>query len=433
MIKSGFFVAIDLGTSKITGVVARKNEDNVISVLACETTASKNCIRRGLVYNIEKTSANVRIVINKLENKLGKKIAKVYVSVAGQSLHSITHRVNKQLSSSGIVSESDIEQMRKEAREFRPDMSRLYEIADVEYIIDGKPEPQPVGVATTELKGNYQMVVGRPNMVANIKKSIEEKAGLEIAGYVIGPLASANITLNENEKELGCVFIDFGAGTSSLSIYKDGKLRHMVVIPFGGATITKDICELNFTEDDAETYKTDFGKAFEDEGTTTSRSSIMKSGGSDTDLPDLNHVIEMRLQEIVVNIEHQIKLSGYDGKLGAGIVITGGASKLTNLNLYLEDKLEMPVRKASAQKAYINNFPELANDPALTQALGLLLYASVNCEKEVVEQPKSEVEVPPVREPVKATPKTPKRGLRDRFGDLFGSIGTMFEDDEDDN
>lgn len=432
MIESGFIAAIDLGTSKITGVVARKNEDNVISVMGCETTRSQNCIRRGLVYNIEKTGANVRKVISKLENKLGKKIAKVYVSVAGQSLHTITHTVYKQLSSSGIVTDSVILQMHKEANAFKPDMSKLYDIADVEYIINGKAESQPVGVATTEIEGNYQMIVGRPNISTNIKKSIEEKAGLEIAGYVIGPLASANITLSDNDKELGCAFVDFGAGTSSLLIYKDGKLRHMAVIPFGGDTITKDICELNFTEEDAETYKTDFGKAYEVKDTNTSRSSGNKSSGIETDLPDLNHVIEMRIEEIVVNIEQQIKLSGYEGRLGAGMVITGGGSKLVNLNLYLENKLEMPVRKASAQKAYINNFPELANNPSLTQALGLLLYASVNCEKEVVEEPEKIVKKP-VKETVEPTPKTPKRGFRDRFGDLFGSIGTMFEDEEEDN
>ena len=424
MIESGFFVAIDLGTSKIIGVVARKNKDNVISVLASETTPSENCIRRGLVYNIEKTSANVRIIINKLENKLGRKIAKVYVSMAGQSLHTITHKVNKQLLSSGFVSDNVIMQMRKEADKFTPDMSKLYNVADIEYIINGKAESQPVGVAATEIEGHYQMIVGRPNMLANIKKSIEEKAGLEIAGYIIGPLASANITLNENEKELGCAFVDFGAGTTSLSIYKGGKLRHMAVIPFGGDIITKDICELNFTEEDAERYKTDIGKAYEVKDAKTPSSRARKSGNPEADLPDVDYVIEMRVQEIVINIENQIKLSGYEGKLGAGMIITGGASNLTNLNLYLEDKLEMPVRKASAHKAYINNFPELANDPSFTQALGLLLYSSENCEKEVVEKLKTDAD----EEPVTVTPKpTTKRGIIDRFGGLFA---TMFEDDD---
>ena len=428
MIKSGFFVAIDLGTSKITGVVARKNKDNVISVLASETTPSNGCIRRGLVYNIEKTGANVRIIISKLENKLGSKIAKVYVSMAGQSLHTITHKVNKQLLSTGIVSDNVIMEMREEADRFAPDMKRVYDIAEVEYVINGKAESHPSGIAAKAIEGHYQMIVGRPNILANIKKSIEEKAGLEIAGYVIGPLASANIALNENEKELGCVFVDFGAGTSSLSIYKGGRLRHMVVIPFGGDTITKDLCELNFTEEDAERYKTDIGKAYEVKEEKTSKFKINKSKTPETDLPEADYVIEMRIQEIVDNIENQINTSGYEGKLGAGMVITGGGSNLANLNLYLEDRLEMPVKTASALKTYVNNFPELANDPSYTQALGLLLYASENCENKVIKQSAPEPEDKEVdNEPVRE-PKMPKRGLRDKFGDLFAS---MFEEDGD--
>ncbi|NLA63535.1 MAG: cell division protein FtsA [Bacteroidales bacterium] len=439
MIESGFIAAIDLGTSKITGVVARKNEDNIISVLAHETTQSKKCIRRGLVYNIEDTGANVRKVISKLENKLGKKIAKVYVSIAGQSLHTITHKVTKQLSSSGLVTESVIEQMRIEAEKFRPDMSRLYGIADVEYIVNGKAEHQPVGVATSEIEGNYQMIVGRPNIITNIDKSIIDKANLEIAGYVVGPLASARIALNENEKELGCAFIDFGAGTSSLSIYKGGKLRYMVVIPFGGATITQDICELNFIESEAEMYKIKFGKTHETQDIGFFNSFASKPN---IDIPSLNQVIEMRIQEIVVNIEQQIKLSGYEGKLGGGLVITGGASQLKNLNLYLEKKLDMPVRKASAKKAFINNGPELANDPSLTQALGLLLYAHEDCEEQVeevleVENPKDVATEPPKaprkNEKKRKDPKKTGRGIMDMVGGLFGSIGNMFEEEDDDD
>ncbi len=426
MVQSGFIAAIDLGTSKITGVIARKNEDNVISVLACETTPSKHSIRRGLVYNIEDTGANVRKVINKLENRLSVKIAKVYVSVAGQSLHAIKHTINKQLSSSGIVTENVIDQMRKEAEKFLPEMSKLYKIADVEYVINGKSESQPVGVTTTQIEANYQMIVGRPNIITNINKSIIDRANLEIADYVVGPLASANISLNDNEKELGCAFIDFGAGTSSLSIYKGGKLRYMVEIPFGGAVITRDICDLNFIEDDAESYKVKFGKTHETQEPGFFNAFTAKP---DIDLSKFNYVIEMRIREIVDNIEQQIKLSGYEGQLGGGVVITGGASQLKNLHLYLEKKLSMPVRKASAKKTSINNFPELANDPSLTQALGLLLYGWENCEAEmeeiiVDEEPDKQVEKP------KKQPKPKGRGFFGKVEDMFGG---MFDDTDEEN
>ena len=304
MIQSGFIAVIDLGTSKITGIVGRKNENNVISVLASETIPSNRCIRRGLIYNIEETGAKVRKLISLLENKLSRKIGKVYVSVAGQSIHTLTHNVSKQLSSSGIVTDNVIEQMRKEAEKFMPEMSKRYDIADVEYIINDKSESQPVGVTTSQIEANYQMVVGRPNIITNIEKSIKGKANLEIAGYVVGPLASASISLNENEKELGCAFIDFGAGTTSLSIYKGGQLRYLAVIPFGGATITQDICDLNFIETDAELYKIKFGKTHEVPETGFFNSFASKP---DIDLPSLNHVIEMRLQEIVDNVAEQIE------------------------------------------------------------------------------------------------------------------------------
>ena len=430
MIQSGFIAVIDLGTSKITGVVGRKNENNVISVLASETIPSNRCIRRGLIYNIEETGSKVRKLISLLENKLSRKIEKVYVSIAGQSIHTITHTVSKQLSSSGIVTDTVIDQMRKEAEKFMPEMSKRYDIADVEFIVNGKAEPQPVGVTTTQIDAKYQMVVGRPNIITNIEKSISGKANLDIAGYIVGPLASAAISLNDNEKELGCAFIDFGAGTTSLSIYKEGKLRYMVVIPFGGATITQDICSLNFIESDAELYKIKFGKTYE--GTDTGFFDSFTSK-PEIDLKALNHVIEMRLQEIVDNIAEQIKHSGYKDQLGAGLVITGGASQLKNLPQFLEEKLKMPVRKSSARKTAINNSPDLANDPSMTQALGLLLFGWDDCEEQVVEKPFEEEEKIDV--PVKEKkPKTPSKGRgKGFFTKMETMFGGMFDEDSDDN
>ena len=432
MTQTGFIAVIDLGTSKITGIVGRKNENNVVSVLAYETIPSERCIRRGLVYNIEETGAKVRKLITLLENKLKRKISKVYVSVAGQSLHAVTHIVNKQLSSSGIVTENIIEQMRKEAEKFMPEMSKKYDIADVEYIINEKPESQPVGVSTTHIQANYQMIVGRPNLITNIDKSIKDKANLDIAGYVVGPVASAAISLNDNEKELGCAFVDFGAGTTSLSIYKGGNLRYMVVIPFGGATITRDICDLNFTESDAEAYKTKFGKTHE--APETERFFSMVSSKPNVDLPKIDHVIKMRMQEIIDNIEEQIRLSGYKDQLGAGLVITGGASLLKNLNLFLKDKLNMPVRNASAKKTLVNNSTELANDPSFTQALGLLLFGNDNCEEEVEEElvPVEEEKhfEKPMKKPKPVKEPKPQGSFKDKIGNM---LGRLFEDGGDES
>jgi cell division protein FtsA len=441
MIQTGFVAALDLGTSKIKGVVGRMNENNVISVLACETVPSKQCIRRGVVYNVEETGANVKKLISMLENVIGRNIAKVYVSVAGQSLHTIPYRTYRQLSSSGIVTENVINQLNDEAQKFKPDLSRKYAIADVEYYVDRKPEKNPVGITCSMVEAEYQMLVGRPNLVANIEKGIVERANVRIAGYIVGAQASAAISLNDDEKELGCVFIDFGAGTTTVSIYKGGVLRRTVVIPFGGKTITRDICELNFTETDAEQYKIKFGKAVD--GSDNSLFSPFSSK-SDIDLVELNKVIRMRLDEITANIKEQIRLSGYEGQLGAGIVITGGASQLKNLDLYLKEKFNMPVRKASAKKSFVNNAPEIANDPSFTQVLGLLLFGTEDCEVVEVEPEGEELESQTkssknlfgkqshrnegIKTPKKSKTDKNNKGIKNTLGGFFSS---MFSEEED--
>ena len=445
MVQSGFIAAIDLGTSKITGVVGRKNENNVISVLACETIPSNRCIRRGLVYNIEETAAKVRKLVSMLENKLGRRIGKVYVSLAGQSLHTMEYSEMKQLASSGIVTESVVAQLRESAERFQPELKKKYAIGDVEYFVDDKPEKNPVGVTCTQIEANYSVILGRPNLLSNMEKSVKDKAGMQVAGYIVGPLASAQIALNEEERELGCAFVDFGAGTTTLSIYKTGILRRMVVIPFGGSAITRDICELNFIEADAEQYKIKFGKAQENQESSLFSSPF--SAKADIDLVELNKVIVMRLDEITANLKEQIKLSGYEGQLGAGVIITGRASQLKNLDLYLSKKLDLTVRRASAKKSFVNNSPDLTNDPSLTQALGMLLLGNLDCEEVIVEETDNESEEKTggvsskrfgeLRDKVKKEKKKKEEkkrasggGFMSKMGDVFSG---MFADEEEDD
>lgn len=383
MTQSGFIAAIDLGTSSIKGVVGRKNENNVISILASGAIASKNCIRRGTVYNIEETGANVRKLVTMLENSLGRKIGKVYVSLGGQSLRTLEFRETKELLPGGMVTDEIVKQLQASANKYSPELSRAYAVADVEYYIDGKPDRNPVGVTGTRLDASFKLITGRPNLMGNIEKSITEKGEIEVADYIVGALAAAEVALSDEEKELGCAFIDFGAGTTTLSIYKGSILRGMVVIPFGGKNITRDICALNFTEADAEQLKIKFGKAVESQESSFFSSPF--SSKPDVDLTQLNRVIAMRLDEITANLKEQISLSGYEDKLGAGLIITGGASQLKNMDAYLTREFKMPVRKATVKKTYVNNFPELVNDPVYTKVLGMLLLGKQDCELQEVE------------------------------------------------
>jgi len=441
MIQSGFIAVIDLGTSRIKGVVGRKNEHNVISILTSGSIDAGNSIRRGMVYNIEQAGANVHKLVMMLENSMGRKIGKVYVSLAGQSLHTLEFNEMKQLSA-GMVTEEVVSQLRKSAEKFQPELQRNYRVADVEYYIDDKPERSPVGVTGAQIEAGYELIVGRSNLMSNIEKSIGAKTDLEIVDYIVGPTASAEISLNEEEKELGCVFVDFGAGTTSLSVYKGGILRRMVVIPFGGKNLTKDISALNFTENDAEQLKIKFGRALENQDTPLFTSPFASK--PDVDLTELNKVIGMRLDEIIANIREQIILSDYEGQLGAGLIITGGASQLKNLDLYLTQKLKMPVRKASAKKTFINNAPELINDPAFTQALGMLIFADEDCELQMTQASEAtEEESRPAssgwfggkrkkpksdKKEKKPKPEKQEGGFLSKMEDVFG---TIFSEEED--
>ena len=381
MEQSGFIVGIDLGTSKIVGLLGRKNEQGVISILASESIPSDNCVKHGVVYNIDEAAGKIKKLINLLENKSGRKIGKIYVSVAGKSLRAIEYTLTKDLIDESEVSFAVIDQMEQQARQNKPDFLTNYSVVAPEIFLDGHPEEDPIGKNATLVEGRYRLIVGRPNIKSNLIKCITDKNQLDIAGFIVGPVAAGAIVLDETDKQAGCALIDFGAGTTTLSIYKEGLLRYTAVIPFGGRTISKDVKELGFIDTAAETYKIKYGRVGKDKNKQANSSS-----NSEVDVKELNKVIQLRQEEIILNVINQIKESGYAGKLDAGIIIIGGASQLTGLSEFLEEKAQMPVKKGAAKRLYINNAADLLQNPAYAQCLGLLLFANENCEK--VEAPK---------------------------------------------
>ncbi|MDR0824780.1 MAG: cell division protein FtsA [Prevotella sp.] len=438
MEQSGFIVGIDLGTSKIVGVLGRKNEQGVISIIASESIPSESCVKYGAIYNIDDAGGKIKKIISLLENKAGKKIGKVYVSVAGKSLRAVEHKEIKPLDGMTPITLDILDNMEQQAKLNKPELFANYSVVAPEYYLDGQYEENPIDKTASVIEGHYRLIIGRPNIKNNLTKSIKDKAHVEIASFIIGPLASGALMLDEADKQAGCALVDFGAGTTTLTIYK-GLLRYMVVIPFGGRTITKDVQELGFSFEAAEDYKIRYGKLGKDKNKPTD----MTSPG--VDVKELNKVIQLRQDEIILNVINQIKESGYKNQLDAGIIITGGASQMNGLVEYFADKSQLPVKRATAKRIYINNVAELLQNPIYTQALSLLLFANENCEKK--EEPKP-VYVPPVQprtpepeeeEEEEEEPK-PKKGKKKKekdggfFGNIFGKIqdfgGAVFKDDE---
>lgn len=441
---SGFIVVVELSTSKITGIVARKNTQGIITILASESMPADSCVRYGVIYNIDLAAGKIKRLINLLENKIGKKIGATYVSVAGKSLKALEHIENKFLDGNTPITVAMLDEMDLQAKLNKPDFLTNYSVHEPQYYIDGQFEENPIGKTASTLEARSIVVIGPPNIKANLKKSVEEKAQLQIKSYITGAVAAGALAVDLEDRKSGCVLIDFGAGTTTLSIYKDGLLKFMTVIPFGGRTVTKDIKALGFTFESAEEYKIKYGKLgkyAKDENQTKP---------SNVDVRELNKVIQLRMDEIILNTLNQMKESGYAKDLNAGILTIGGASQLAGLNEYLEEKAQMPVKRATPKRVYINNAADLLHDPAYTQILGLLLFANENCE--LIEEAKpiiKEVPVTPVT-PAQEEPTTPptqqyqqqeskkkKSGARQGVFGFFEKIqnfgGTMFEDEDEDD
>lgn len=391
MDRSGFIVSIDVGTSKIIGVLGRKNEQGVITILASEIIPSDSCVKYGVIYNIDEAAGKIKKLINLLENKTGKKIGKVYVSITGKSLRAVEHCETKLQEEGMPVTFATLDKMEQQAKLNKPDFFTNYSVLAPEYYLDGRYEADPIEKTASTVEGRYRLVIGKPNIKNNLTKAITEKAGIDIAGFIVGPVAAAAIVLDEVDREAGCVLIDFGAGTTTVSVYKNGLLRHMSVIPFGGRTITKDVAELGFAPSSAETYKIRYGRV----GKEKIKPLDGEEATPDIDLRELNKVIQLRQDEILLNVINQIKLSKYADQLDAGIIVIGGASQLNGLTDYLSDKAHLPVKKGIVKRVYINNAADLLQNPLYTQCLGLLLFANENCEKkevvrEVVVEPRKE-------------------------------------------
>lgn len=454
MEQTGFIVGIDLGTSKIVGLLGRKNEQGVVSILASESIPSDTCVKHGVVYNIDETAGKIKKIINLLENKSGRKIGKVYVSIGGMSLRAIEYSITKDLGSETEVQFSVIDQMEHQARLNKPEFMTNYSVVAPEFLLDGQEVEDPLGKLATIVEGRYRLIVGRPNIKSNLTKCIVEKNQIDIAGFIVGPVAAGAIILDESDKQKGCALIDFGAGTTTVSIYKNGLLRYMSVVPFGGRTITKDVQELGFVDTSAEAAKIKYGRVGKDKNKQQ-----LLSTNSDIDVKELNKVIQLREEEIVLNVLNQIKESGYHGQLEAGAILIGGASQMRGLSEYVEEKLGMPVKKGVAKRLYINNAADLLQNPGYAQCLGLLLFANENCEKKeiIIERPQPERREPldirsrqnrhePVEEEevyddedfdeeVEETPKKKKEPKKQKtLFDFFGKIqnlgGTMFKDED---
>ena len=376
-----YIVAIDLGTSHITGIVGEKKMNGQFTIIACETEDPASCIRRGIIYNRDNTATRVKSIIKKLESHLkGDFIDKVYIGVNGQSLHTVDHIEVKEIAEGAAITKEDLDALKKQCEEYRLDLQDVLDIVPAVYYIDGRRDTNPVGVPCKRFEAHYKLVVGRSSIRRDIVKSINELAGKEIAGIVVSPLALADAMLSREEKDLGCALVDFGAGVTSVSVYKDGDLQQMSVIPLGGNLITRDITSMQLTEAEAENLKKEYGstiilKEDEDEQIRVN----MEGAECIIEKKDLNAIIEGRAREIVENVYARINETIDIKSLASGIVIAGCASELKNLPDLIREKCKVKVRPSTIRGGLVDGSDDMLGNPSYMLAISLMLKGTEQC------------------------------------------------------
>tara|TARA_R110002049_G_scaffold6899_4_gene41984 strand:+ start:1323 stop:2615 length:1293 start_codon:yes stop_codon:yes gene_type:complete len=379
-------VGLDIGTTKIVVMVGRKNEHGKLEVLGMGKSESLG-VTRGVVANIEKTVHSIRQAVEEAEQKSGVDIKVVNVGIAGQHIKSLQHRgIRVRNSLDDEISQEDIDLLIN-------DMHKLVmlpgeEIIDVlpqEFIVDNEQGiKDPVGMSGIRLEANFHIITGQVAAAKNISKCIH-KAGLEMQDLILEPLASSEAVLSQEEKEAGVVLVDIGGGTTDVAIFQDGIIRHTAVIPFGGNVITEDIKEgCSIIKNQAELLKIKFGSALANESQENEIVSIPGLRGrepKEISIKNLANIIQCRLEEIIESIYYEIKNSGYENKLIAGMVITGGGAQLRHIGQLFEYVTGMDTRIGYPNEYLAKGNADEVTSPMFSTSVGLVLKGFERLEK----------------------------------------------------
>lgn len=323
-------VAIELGSSAIRGIIGRKKTDGSIEVLNIEEEITKDCVRKGVIYNIDKTIQSLNNIINKLQDKQGVYINKVYVGIGGQSLRTVKNSVSRQLDTKVILSNELVDSLMDTNLNASYSEAEILDVVPQEYRVGNGFTTEPVGILSDQIEGRFMNVVARSLLKDNIQKCVRG-TGREVAEYFISSLALAENLLTDTEKRSGCALVDFGADTTTVAIFKNNLLRHLAVIPLGGNNITHDIANKQIEDEEAEALKIKYGSAFAENPETDNVRKIPVSNDRTLDGNEFQDIVEARMEEIIANVWEQISSSKYSDKLMAGIIITGGAANIKNL------------------------------------------------------------------------------------------------------
>ncbi len=376
-------VALDIGTTKVCAIAGHLNEYGKLEIVGLGVVRSEG-VSRGVVSNIDKTVKAIREAIEIAERNAKCTFKVVHVGIAGQHIKSLHHHgLLVRHDSNSEISQADIDKLIRDMHQLvLPPGDKILHVVPQEYTVDDEQDIfDPIGMSGVRLEANFHIITGQISASRNILRCVE-KAGLDVAGVTLEPIASSASVLSEDEKEAGIALVDIGGGTTDISIFKDGIIRHTCVIPFGGNVITKDIREgCTVMNEQAEKLKIKFGSALADEIVDNRIITIPGFKGRDhkeISEKNLSRIIQARVEEIFDYVLWEIRRSGYEGKLLAGMVLTGGGSLVKNIDLLAEYHTGLPTRVGQPIEHLAHGYSSQLASPIYATAIGLLKHTIDN-------------------------------------------------------
>ncbi len=376
MSQSNMIVALDIGTSKVVCLVGEITDSGTIEIVGVGSHPSRG-LKRGVVVNIESTVHSIQRAVEEAELMAGCKIHSVSVGIAGSHISS--------LNSHGIVavkdrevSEYDLERVIDAARAVAiPADQKILHILPQEYLIDHQEGiKEPLGMSGVRLEAKVHLVCCAINAVQNIEKCIR-RCGLEVDAVVLEQLASSYAVLTDDEKDLGVCMVDIGGGTTDIAVFTGGAIRHTAVIPVAGDQVTNDIAmALRTPTVNAEQLKIKYACALAQLAKPEEAIKVPSVGdrpARDLSRQALAEVVEPRYEELFTLVQAELRRSGFEDLIAAGIVLTGGTSKMEGAVELAEEIFHMPVRLARPQG--VRGMEDLLSNPIYATGIGLLHYA----------------------------------------------------------
>ena len=428
--KETYVAALEIGSSKITGAVGLYTEDRTLKILAMDQVESRDYVRYGIIQNPEEVASRVNRILERLNSNPAvapRKITGVFVGLSGRSMRSIASEVKLSYPEEIEFTSEILRQLRHDATSVA--LENNQEVLDVvarSYNIDGLETTSPKGAMGKRISAVYDIIVGRSELKRNIRRSLTERTGVAIRGMVVTPMATADIVLTDEEKRLGCMLVDFGAETTSVSIYRKGALCYFATLPLGGRNITRDLTSLSILEEKAEEIKCESGKAIALENPSQLNISGIK-------LSDLSNLVVARAEEIVANVIEQIKYAGLKEKdLPGGIICVGRAAQLNGLPELLERQSGLNARLGHLP-AFVQSADPRAKRPDMIQTAAILFEGARAGKEDCLELPVRDAATiyegePEDTEPIEET--TPHdngkvgkfwRNLSSKFSNIFAN------------